>query len=344
VRPGAKIHTRVKLYLGLVAASALVAVVVGFWPETDQGAELPEVSSQESSPPPALRSPQISGQRGAATEFEPLPSHENTDVDGGVMVDADGKVVPERGLRRLFDYFLTGIGRDDIAGLRQRLAAFLAQRDLPEDVQEQVLARFDTYIEYQHQLGDVEPPSDAVADMLRAFQERRDLRVSVLGRETADGFFGREEAEDRYVLAMKALSEADHLSAEERQARQEILEQRLPADIRAARERSAVAVTLQEKTQRLRDSGATEAELWRMREEVVGPEAAARLASLDQGREQWQERVSVYRKERDRLLTLEGLAPEDRQAAVHRLIEQHFEAHEVRRVRALDRMEAGTAP
>lgn len=339
---------RMKTALGLAVALTVAVLVAGYWP--GPGRQLPESAAQgdKTYAPVSGRRQDPAAQSvatgSAAVEPAPLPSHENTAVDGGIVLDANGNVVPERGLRRLFDYFLTGIGRDDVQGLRRRLAAFLKQHNLPAKVQQQTLDRFDLYVDYQHQLGAIRAPSDDPADLQRAYGERRDLRVEVLGREMANGFFAREEAEDRYVLGMKALQEAKGLSADERRARQDILEQRLPEDIRKAREKTAVALTLQERTSQLRSSGAGEAEIWSMREKIVGHAAAGRLASLDQSRAVWEQRVEMYRQERDQVLAADGLAPEDRQAALERLLQQRFAEHEVRRVRALDRINGAADP
>ncbi|HEX5513967.1 MAG TPA: lipase secretion chaperone [Gammaproteobacteria bacterium] len=278
---------------------------------------------------------------------QPLPPHDGTAIDGGVLLDAAGNVVPASGLRRLFEYFLTGLGRDDITGLRARLALALREREMAAAAVAQTLALFDRYVEYRRVLSDLPtPPTGLLAsdpESLRAaFEERYALRRQILGAELADAFFARDEAEDRFVMESLALSKRQDLPEWQRQQQLALLEQQLPDDIRAAREQSRTAIVLQERTEQLRQANASEAEILRMREELLGPVAAGRLATLDQARSQWQQRLDAYRRERDHIVTAAGLSEADKQAAVDALIEQRFNAQEARRVRALDRMDQGS--
>src|SRR5512144_31870 len=55
-----------------------------------------------------------------------------TRVDGGLAVDADGRFLPTRDARRLFDYFLTATGEATDAEVRTRIEREIARR-LPPD-------------------------------------------------------------------------------------------------------------------------------------------------------------------------------------------------------------------
>ena len=83
----------------------------------------------------------------------------------------------------------------------------------------------------------------------------------------------------------------------------------------------------------LRDEGASDSEIFAVREERYGSEAAERLAALDARRADWKRRLAAYRAERDGLLA-DGAASQE--AALDALRERHFEANEITRVRALE--------
>lgn len=328
----------------LVAVAAAGAVGLLLIAGTGRERSQPEPRPVAVAAPAMAERAEVIGTASATpSDQQPLSSHDGTAIDGRVLLDAAGNVVPASGLRRLFEYFLTGLGRDDIAGLRARLETALRERGMTAAAVAQTLALFDSYVEYRRVLSDLPTPSAGLLvsdpESLRAaFEERYALRRQILGAELADAFFARDEAEDRFVMEILALNKRQDLPEWQRQQQLALLEQQLPDDIRAAREQSRMAIVLQERTEQLRQANAGDAEILRMREELLGPAAAGRLATLDEKRSQWQQRLAAYRRERDQIVTAAGLSEADKQAAIDALIEQRFDPQEARRVRALDRI------
>jgi lipase chaperone LimK len=338
-----------KRWLGLAAAAGLVALLLaaGVKPRP-QGVEasrhapgsLPFKAGDSAEPAAAASS------AAAPSAQSGTPSHQGTDLDGGIAFDDDGHVMADQNLRRLFDYFLADADQAGLAATRARLAAVLAGQGLQAEAMGQVLALFDRYLDYRHALDSLPVSGAGLAmsdpeNLRAAFEARYALRRQILGVDVADGFFSRAEAEDRFVMETYALARDQTVPDREREQRLALLEQTLPADIREAREQSRIVVTLQEQTERLRQANADEAEIMRMREELLGPAAASRLSRLDREREQWQQRLEGYRHNRDRILTSNGLSESDKQTALKNLLESEFSEHEVSRVRALDRIERG---
>lgn len=274
------------------------------------------------------------------TAPDTLPSHRGTAMDGGVTLDAGGQVVPDRDLKRLFEYFLTGLGRASPEVLRERLRTAVSERGLPPAAVTEVLALFDQYLDYREALGGLESPGSGAGSLWAAFEARYQLRREVLGPAVAEGLFAREEAIDRYALEKRAIMQDEQLTPQQRQRRLALIEQQLPADVRQAREQTRVALALRERTQALREAGASETRIHALRQEMVGAEAAERLSALERQREDWQQRLEAYRQERQRIASNQGLAPADREAALERLLAEHFDENEARRVRALERINA----
>jgi lipase chaperone LimK len=133
------------------------------------------------------------------------------------------------------------------------------------------------------------------------------------------------------------------LGEEERAARLAALDAELPEAAREAHAAATAAFNLRRDEARLRAEGASDAEVAALREARFGPEAAARLAALDQARAAWRARVAAYRAERERVAAAEPDDPEARAAAIAALRDAHFAGAERLRIEALDRLEAQTA-
>jgi lipase chaperone LimK len=88
------------------------------------------------------------------------------------------------------------------------------------------------------------------------------------------------------------------LSVQQKQARLAALDAGLPADVRAAREAPLKIVRVQEEAERLRAGGAGEEDVFRLRAEAFGADAAQRLADVDREEAAWKRRIDAYLIER----------------------------------------------
>ena len=116
------------------------------------------------------------------------------------------------------------------------------------------------------------------------------------------------------------------------------MEERLPQNVREARERVLAPVRSYQEVSALRAAGASDDEVFVARDNRFGREAAQRLADLDVAQELWWERFASYSEQRDDLLAEMAQAEvssEERHAALDALLEQHFKPSERRRARAL---------
>ena len=135
--------------LMLVGASALiawrVAAPVDSPPPTAAGHEGPSRSG-----PAFTVAGTASGRRRWTAERERTESSlRGTQVDGEVVVGADGQLKPGIGLRHLFDYHLALIGEASLAEIRSLLQQELQRRGLTVSVAAVVMADFDRYVRLQ---------------------------------------------------------------------------------------------------------------------------------------------------------------------------------------------------
>ena len=85
----------------------------------------------------------------------------------------------------------------------------------------------------------------------------------------------------------------------------------------------------------LQDQGASAEEIRQLREQALGSAAADALADLDRQQAAWQQRLSDYAAERNRLRQ-SGLNDSQLQAAIAELQASRFDERERLRVQALD--------
>jgi len=276
-------------------------------------------------------------QMGAALHDRPA-SLQGTDVDGELLVDAQGNLVASIGVRRVFDYFLSTLGEEDLDTIKARIAAHLVEK-LPPEAARQAWRLLNNYLDCQHALSELPLQSRDAKGVRAAMKQRQQLRQVWLGAEVADAFFGFEDALDNFTVARMEIMENPNLSDAEKQRQVMMLEQNLPAPILEAKQRLLAPVEVGKRVAALRESGASEVEVRALREQTFGAEAAARFEQLDEERAQWDARYEHYSQRRADILA-SGLAEQDQQREIERLQQQLFDELEVRRVQALDRIGA----
>jgi len=265
-----------------------------------------------------------------------------THVDGGLVVDADGRFVATIDARRLFDYFLSATGEMPDDALRARVVAEIQKR-LPPDAARDAIALLDRYLAYRERVRAIATDAPADGDLDARLAMLESLRREMLGDDAADAFFADDEAHARRVLEIRRVTGDETLSAEERAARVETLyaalEADLPPETREARAAGRLALSLRASEDEIRAKGGGPAEIQAMRERLAGPEVAARLAELDVRRGEWTARVDAFRAARDRIAANPTLDAAARAEATERLL-AGFTPPERRRLAALDRIDA----
>ena len=253
----------------------------------------------------------------------------------GTASDGAGRFVPTIDARRFFDYFLTATGEVSPAALRQRIVGAIEHRLAPTPAHE-AITLLDRYLAYRDEARARSDTLAAGGDLGDRLAQVVRLRREMLGTEVADAFFAAEEAEAERAITRRAIAEDATLTADERRARLAAVDADTPPEVQEARSVAVLAQTLQDAEAAARERGASAGEVQRLREGLVGPEAAARLAALDDRRAEWQARVESVRAERARVLADPRLAEDARAVAVDHLLRDRFTPTERLRVEALE--------
>lgn len=319
----------------LVAACALAAMLAGGWwlSTRDGGSAITTaaMTAVRDIDPPLLVAAPAGGPAIGTTATSPTDSLRDTDVDGAVRVDAQGRPQPDRELRRLFDYFLSRTGEQSPEAIRVALIAHLQPR-LGADALATVLAWFDAYVALER---DSVVAGHEARDMTAAVARVRSLRRERLGAELAQAWYGEEERAYDDVLARRGLLADRSLDEATRARRLAELDARLDPQRQVVQE----GLELDSAVRQSRDFELRQvdpATRYAEREALFGREAAQRLAALDARKAQWQERLRRYAAQRRRVLADTALSDSQRQQRMASLL-QGFDANERRRVDVLTR-------
>lgn len=272
------------------------------------------------------------------TGLEQLPpSLQGVQVPDELVVDAQGRLVLNEALRRVFDHFLAAQGEEPGADTVARLRAWLTHR-LPAPAAVRALSVLSSYLAYQDALRDLpaaqasaEAASD-VADVRQRLAQVRSLRSQHMDSETVQAFFADEDALADHRLMRMAVLRDQSLSPAERAARLQEARDRLSPAQRAQIDVLTQVEDLQVATQALQARGGSEAELRSLRQSIVGEEATQRLEVLDQSRAQWQTRVAAFRTERDALMADASLSEPQRQERLRAVVARDFSPAEALRL------------
>lgn len=274
--------------------------------------------------------------------LENLPqSLRGTQLDGELLADEQGNLIINHDVRTFFDYFLTSVGEEPIDVIRQRIQAYI-RAHLTEPAASQAIQLLEDYLELQAQVSKLKPASmsltydpDFLADRLQTLS---DLRRTLLSHEVANAFFGEDEAYDRFTIEAIRLSKDSQLSAADKTEKLKALEAQLPEEVFTSLKASQQLSRLEELNQQVRNRDGDEQELYQLRTELVGSDAAQRLAQLDVQRLQWQQRLDAWLDERQSLLASAHLSETDMNQLLTQMRMDRFEQRELVRVKALEKI------
>ena len=339
----------------ILVGSIVVAALIAFWLTTDgeDPAGLPAVpaavapgerataAAAGAEPTLSAAAPAESVESVEALARRPLPeSLRGTDIAGGLTVDANGNFVPTPDAIALFDYFLAARGEESEAVIRARIIALIRGR-LDGDAMTDAGALLDTYLGFRDELRRLAAASEAPSDPEQRLQWLRELRRKHFGEAVAESLFGAGEEVERIDLARRRIALDSSIEPEERRERLDALDEQLPESVRAARRSAPAPQRAHDEIEALRQAGGSDAEIFALREQRFGREAAERLAGFDAARESWEERLEIYQAERDQLLSrayVSELSAGEREGALESIRREHFDGYELERVRVLDRL------
>ncbi|RDH42354.1 hypothetical protein B9G39_02235 [Zooshikella ganghwensis] len=279
-------------------------------------------------------------------------SWQGTRIDGRLKIDEAGHLIVEQQTKDLFDYFLSAAGEVPTEELIVKLQHYLTE-NLPSPAKEEGLSLLNDYISYRVELSNYQEQyanlhlnenAQEISDNLQQgysqnnveqlqthFEHLYQLRRDKLGMDVADAFFGLQEEYDQYQLEKIKIAQNDSLSVAQKQAEYNRILDEMPTQVRFIVAPEQVMSQLSDINQQY----ISEVDRYQARSELLGDEAAQRLAALDKKREQWKSRLSTFRTMKAEI-ERSGLSTPDQQQAINQLLNDQFSHHERRRVAAIE--------
>lgn len=206
-------------------------------------------------------------------------SLQGTQPDGAVNLDEQGNVKADKELHRLFDYYLSTLGEQELLQIKKQLL-MSASDYLSLDQLEQLRDYFDQYVQYLESAGNFAVSFNDDEPLDQRLIQIKQLRVDLLGQVMADGFFADEHAYATWVLQQDTIL-TDDLTAQQIKW--------LEAENHATAYQD---VLLQ--NQQFESAEVSEFDKQLIRAEVYGEAVAERLALLDNQQSLWQNKVRKY--------------------------------------------------
>ena len=297
------------------------------------------------SPAAAVEAAAIDTTPSASTAF--VKSHEGTQPDGDLRAtpgrgntSADSAPLAYGELRRLFDYYLSAQGEQNLAAITLQIQTELDRR-LEAGQAKKARRLLDLYLNFKRALVDLEAKPGLAGNAVDAIRQRmlaqQDLRTQYFTPEEIDAMFGFEDAMDTDAVARLTISQDPKLSATEKQKQLAALDANMPPALRTEREASLAVVRVEQRASDMRAKGASDDDVYRMRAQALDAPAAGRLAELDQEEAAWKRRIATYLDARNQLLKSQANASDSERAkALTQLQQAQFSEDERRRLAAYE--------
>lgn len=254
------------------------------------------------------------------TGVEQLPkSLQGTQVDGDIIINNKSELVPTPGLRRLYDYFLSALGEEDSDTVNARVEAYI-RNTTPQPAADEALKIYSQYQTYLKQVSKIQSEKNTggnnsqsmpnainseidINELDRQQRQIKAIRSQLFDTEVEKAFFSTEDQLQAYNKQMLKIAQDKSLTASEKQKAKQAYLQRLPNTLtKQQAEQQANMEQLFHRTEQMKKRGAEEDELFRMRTELVGVEAAERLAKLDLQNQDFERRFENYQQQKQKIM------------------------------------------
>ena len=275
-----------------------------------------------------------------------VKSHEGTEPDGnlktpiGSNAAVNNTTLAYGELRRLFDYYLSALGEQNLAGITQQIHTELDRNLNPAQAQK-ARRLLDLYLNFKRALVDLEAKPGLAGNAVAAIRQRmlaqQDLRSQYFNAEEIEGMFGFEDRMDADAVARLEITQNEKLSTTQKQQQLAALDASMSPTLRAEREASQVVTRVEQRAADMRAKGASDDEIYRMRATEFDAGAASRLADLDREEAAWKQRIATYLEARSQVLKSQANASaSERQHALTALQNSQFNEDERRRLAAYE--------
>jgi lipase chaperone LimK len=243
-------------------------------------------------------------------------------------IEAGGHLAHAHAVRDFFDYFLTS--QDDLpaTAIDKLVRRYIAAQLDGIPAAAEALSVWQRYIAYRTALAQLPSPPSPTGSKpdFDALQQTIDQRASLASHLMGDWnetFFGAELQRTHTDLTRLRIMNDTTLSNAEKMVRLAALDATLPPEERAERERVQKQQTSIDAIAQLQKQDASPAVMRAQLTQTLGPEAAERVAQMQQNEQAWQGKYADYAAQRAQIDQLD-LPPQNRNAQVAQLRQHSF--------------------
>jgi lipase chaperone LimK len=270
---------------------------------------------------------------------KPIPkSLDGIDLNIHLPLDADGNLIIGMEVKDLFEIYLSAMGEEELDDIILRIQSALAQQ-LHYPALEQGYDALKRFIDYKIELANLDnQTAEPSLSELENISHQKEV-LAVIQQEyfspiEVDALFSAENQYDDFMLKHLTIQQNEYLTREEKDQATQALESSLPENIRAGRVSAMAPAKIYEQAKKMKIDGSSDAQIYQMRSQSLGQEAATALARLDQQRDLWQQRLDSF-KTQYKSISSSGLSAEDQIIELNSLLVRNFNTTESIRVRAL---------
>jgi lipase chaperone LimK len=282
---------------------------------------------------------------GYSSKYGPLPkSLQGTDVDGELLLDANGNLIISHGLRNLFEYFLSAKNEESLDVILGRIREYI-HKQIPDEPARKAIAILESYISYKKKLEKIESSEGLQGEELGTLEAIRDaltrrmlLRRQTMSHEVVNAFFGDEEKYDQFNLQLIEIKQNSVLTPEAKEAEIIELEKMLPESIQQMRQEERARSNREQTIDEMRKNGKSEEEIFEFRKNEMGEEAAMRWQKLEKERKIWNSKVDSFMDQRKKITSDPNLTPQEQKLAIDRLKFESFDESELKRIDVEERI------
>lgn len=245
-------------------------------------------------------------------EFEKIATWAGTEIDGELKVDQRGHLVIDRELRDFFDYMLSAVGELEPDAVFEIMSAY-AQQQLPAPAVEQLMALLDDYLAFKESAQALrstplvahaaQSPAYHYKILRETLESLKLLRRTHMSSEAVTAFFADEEAYAEYSIERMRITQADNLSAQQKQQQLDALVWQLPQGLQQSLLHKQNYQNSVKQTEAIMNSNLSEQET-RQQLALLHPEAMTdRIMKHQTQKANLRQRFDEYQQEQQLLLS-----------------------------------------
>lgn len=256
---------------------------------------------------------------------------------GAFRADASGTLLLDDATRMRLDILLASLPKHATQHERQAMEAE-AVAGLPPAAAEQATHVLQTYIAYSSAEAELlaAENSSPAARPEETLEKLAALRRRHLGLDIAQALFGAQELQARYGLQLAALEADASLTAQQKLARIEAMQQALPegaTEIHDSLQSSRASLAMEQGVAALRAQGASEAQVRQLREQHVGAEGASSISEMEAHKADWERRQQAFAQQRMQIARMQ-LSDQQKKERVEALLRTLYSEEELPAARA----------